>query len=275
MIIKDLSFAEYRAIDAVNVSRLSGLSKCPAYFKFTLTNERPDSPALAIGRLIHTLVFQQELFQSEYFILPELDRRTAKGRETYNELVSANPDKAAVKSEDFNRAAELAASVRSNPHFSRLIDGAMFEVTLTWTDEETGIKCKARLDCYNPELGVIVDLKTTIDASPRGFPRKLYAYRYNCQAAWYLHGLVENKAHGQHFIFAAVEKEPPHLLGLYRLSDEAIKLSNAENTSLLKKYAQCLETDYWPGYTEGIEDISIPEYGVTTLEENHGTEESI
>jgi hypothetical protein len=155
----------------------------------------------------------------------------------------------------------------------RLLDGALMELSVQWKDDATGVLCKARLDAYNERIGTVIDIKTTIDASPQGFGRKLYAYGYNRQAAWYLDSLRAHNESAYHFVFIAVEKEPPYSIGLYRLSDEAIKLSRSENQALLRRYAECSRTDVWPGYTDGIEDISIPKYGLTDMEEEYGTAE--
>lgn len=275
MIKENLTFAEYRAIDALNHSKLSLMRLCPQKFKFWATNERDDTDALRVGRAIHTAVLQPELFNKEFLCLPDIDRRTTKGREEYATICCNNPDKTILKRDEFNRAMEIATEVRSNKHVMNLLDGCHVELTVEWQDAATGVKCKARLDGYNEELGVVLDLKTTIDASPTGFPRKLYSYGYNRQAAWYLESLKAHNEAASHFVFIAVEKEPPYSLGIYRLSNEAIKLSKSENDALLRKYVECMRTNSWPGYTDGVQDISIPQYGVTDMEEQYGSSESL
>lgn len=274
MIWDNLTFGQYTQMEGLNQSKLALFKKCPQKFKCLSKAEREDTDALKIGRAIHTAVFQPELFNGEFLCLPDIDRRTSKGREEYAAIVTANPSKTILKKDEFNRALEIATEVRSNRHVIRLIENAHAEMSVQWTDSASGIVCKARLDSFNEELGTVVDLKTTTDASPRGFQRKLYTYGYNRQAAWYLESLRAHNEPAHHFVFIAVEKEPPYCLGIYRLSDEAIRLSRLENEILLRRYAECMRTDNWPGYTDGIEDISIPDYGVTDMEEQYGSEES-
>lgn len=275
MIHEGMTFTDYTLLDGLNQSKLGLLKRCPQKFKHSLTAPRSDTESLAIGRAIHTAVFQPELFNSEFLCLPEIDRRTTKGREEYATVVCQNPHKTCLKKDEFNKALEIATEVRSNRHVFKLIEDAHYELSVQWKDSGTGVLCKARLDCYNEDLGIVLDLKTTIDASPQGFSRKLYSYGYNRQAAWYLESLRAHGESARHFVFVAVEKEPPYSIGLYRLSDEAIKLSKRENEALLRKYQECVRTDFWPGYTDGIEDISIPQYGVTDMEENYGNQESL
>lgn len=275
MIYENKSFTDYTTMPGLNQSKLGLLRKCPQKFKHALTAPQSDSDALAIGRAIHTAALQPELFNSEFLCLPDIDRRTTKGREEYAALCASNPDKTILKAAEFNKALEIATEIRANRHVMQLLEGAHIELSIQWDDKATGVQCKARLDGYNEDIATVFDIKTTIDASPQGFARKLYSYGYNRQAAWYLESLRAHNEAANHFVFIAVEKEPPYSIGLYRLSDEAIRLSRTENEALLRKYAECERTGLWPGYTDGIEDINIPQYGVSDMEEQYGTDESL
>jgi exodeoxyribonuclease VIII len=276
MIHKALSFEDYRKIYALNQSKLGALKTCPAKFKYLLENEREDNEAFRLGRAIHAAVLEPDSFNAQFLALPpDLDRRTTKGKELYAALLADNADKTILKADEFNRALEIASSVRSNVHANQLLDGAHVELSCDWVDPGTEVKCKARIDAYNEGMAVVVDIKTTTDASRSGFPRKLFSYGYHRQAAWYLDALHAHGEAAKHFVFIAVEKEPPYCVGLYRLTDETLKLSRAENDALLRRYAECLSTDTWPGYTTGIEDISLPDYATQDMTEEYGIIESI
>lgn len=270
MMRMNLSFADYCAMPGMNNSKLGVLKRCPAKFKWMLDHERPDTDTLKIGRAIHTAVLEPHKFNAEFLCLPDMDRRTTKGREMYAELVSQNPEKTILKPDDFNMALEVATSIRGNTHANYLLEGAHTEVTLDWTHEETGIQCKARVDAYNEEMGILIDIKTTQDASRSGFPRKLFSYGYHRQAAYYLSAMQANGEAAKHFVFIAVEKEPPYAVGIYRLDDKTVQLSKQENDRLLRLYFECERTDQWPGYTQGVEDISIPDYATNDMEDTYG-----
>lgn len=60
-----------------------------------------------------------------------------------------------------------AARIRANPELAALIDGGAPEVSILWTDEDTGNQCKCRPDCLG--LNHIVHLKTW-DAKTAGKP---------------------------------------------------------------------------------------------------------
>lgn len=270
MIRYKVPFSEYVEHPGLNQSKLGALKKCPAKFKWLLDNSRPDTDALSVGRAIHTAVLEPDNFNDEFFCLPELDRRTTKGKEAYAEIVASNPGKTILKPEAFNTAIDVALAVRTNPHCAALLKKTEKEITLDWEDSETKTLCKARVDAWDKKRGIVIDIKTTQDASRFGFPRKLHAYGYHRQAAWYLDALRHNGEVATHFVFIAVEKEPPYAIGIYRLTDEAIRLSRQENEALLRTYAECMKTNDWPGYTNGIEDISLPDYILKDMEDEDG-----
>lgn len=275
VIIKNLSFSGYQDIKALNNSSLSAFRSCPARYKYMMDNPREDTEALKLGRAIHTAVLQPELFNEEFFCMPEIDRRTTKGKEAYNELLVKFPGKTLLKAEEFAKAMQIATAVRCHKAAIRLLRDSHCEVTATWKDSNTDVECKARIDAHNQDYATICDLKTTTDASPSGFPRKLWSYGYHRQAAWYLEAMQANKEAAEHFVFIAVEKEPPYPVGVYRLDDEAIRLSRAENHALLRRFAECRRTNTWPDYTTGVETISIPQFGINQLEEDYGDGESL
>lgn len=73
-----------------------------------------------------------------------------------------------------------------------------------------GFKCKP--DIRVPSLGLIIDLKTTTDATPWGFKWSAKKFNYHLQARHYLD--VANKIAGEkkynNFLFVAVEKSSPY-----------------------------------------------------------------
>lgn len=270
MLKTNLPFSEYLALPGLNQSKLGALKSCPQKFRWLSDFTQPDTDALKIGRAIHTAVLEPDQFNASFLCLPDLDRRTKAGREAYADLVSQNAEKTLLRPDDFKMAFEVATAIRSNPHCNYLLDGAHTEISLEWHDKGTGVPCKARVDAYNEGMGMVIDLKTTIDASRSGFSKKIFSYGYHRQAAWYLEALRSQGEAAQHFVFIAVEKTPPYAVGLYRLNDDTLRLSKQENDRLLAIYSECSRTDSWPGYTQGIEDITIPDYATNSMEEMYG-----
>jgi exodeoxyribonuclease VIII len=133
------------------------------------------------------------------------------------------------------------------------------ETTWMWNDEATGLQCKCRPDWLTDDGSLIVDLKTTEDASPAGFRKSIANWRYHVQASWYLDGLehaTDNRP--EQFIFICVEKKPPHAVAVYAADAEMIAQGQITAARDLQQLADCKAADAWPGYSDQIETISLP-----------------
>lgn len=266
----NLPFSAYAKDDAVNQTRLKLMEASAKKFHYFSQTTKEDTPVFGTGRALHTLVLEPDQFNSMFVQQPELNLRTNDGKAQLAQFKAANPGKEVLKGDEYAQVFEIAGAILGHPDCCRLLTNTVREVSLFWQDEETGVKCKGRLDAWRSDTGTVVDVKTTKDASPRGFARAVWQYGYGLQAAWYFAGMRALGLHPQDFVLIAVEKEPPYDIGVYRLSDDTIKLSQAKNAALLRRYAECKRKDYWPGYTEGIVDIGVPKFGLEELEANYG-----
>ena len=74
---------------------------------------------------------------------------------------------------------------------------------------------------------LIVDLKTTMDASPDAFARTAANFNYPLQAAYYVDGLqaagIASPDAVTSFVFLVVEKTPPYGVAVYTLPEDAIE----------------------------------------------------
>jgi hypothetical protein len=119
---------------------------------------------------------------------------------------------------------------------------------------------KARIDWVNPGMSVLIDLKSTDDA--RAFPKKASNYGYHIQDACYRHGWQE--AGGwpvDAFVFVVVERDPPHGIKLYELSERARELGWQQYRKGVETYARCKQTDNWYGYNPMIDEVDLPGWG--------------
>lgn len=247
-----MDIAAYHAHPALGSSRLRELLKSPAHFR---ANLRRESEALALGSLVHTLVLEPHAFSERYLVVPKIDGRTKEGKAAKAAL--ADDPRIAVDGETMAEASACATSIMSHRVYQQIRD-AQVEHTVFWTDAETGIECKARFDVLGP---LLVDLKTTRDASPKGFQRAIATYGYHIQAAHYMAGARANGMDPRGFLFACVETSPPYLPAGYLMGNPTLEQGERERREALAIYAQCLRDDRWPGYNDDrIEVIDLPNW---------------
>jgi hypothetical protein len=297
--IYNISFDQYQAIDAVSKSGLDALAISPLhYWTFNLNPERikpKDTAAKVLGSAIHTSILEPERYEKEYVLdpqpedfpgslvlapdykeecaklglpvsgtKPELMKRLIeagvdKSRfwdEAYKELTSG---KISLSKSDWYTVKAISYRVRKHPYAGQLLKHGVSEQSIIWIDEETGVLCKGRLDWVVENQPIIVDLKSTTDASLEGFQRSISKYRYYVQAAMYLDG-VKALGYGDYdFIFAAWEKKSPFASALYYPSKDMLEVGRIEYKKLLNLYKKCRTLDEWKGYNEDILEINLPE----------------
>lgn len=152
----------------------------------------------------------------------------------------------------------MAEAVFNEPEASIWLDGAK-EVSAFAPDPLTSVMRRARLDVLGDTFAA--DLKSTKDASPEEFAKSAANFKYHQQAAWYLDTIADLGHPALGFAFVAVEKTPPYFVSVIELDEEALDLGRSLNRRALDRYANCVKTDYWPGYTaKGYATVSLPRW---------------
>ena len=176
------------------------------------------------------------------------------------EWLANNQARTVLTQEQWDQLHRMRDAVMAHPAAGKLLTGVpgKAELSVYWTDPATGVLCRCRPDWWR-EDDLLVDLKTTDDASLEGFARSIANWRYDVQAPFYLDGVkaaTGRKPRG--FVFIAVEKKPPHAVGVYVLDAESLTLGRAQYVADLQRYAECVKSDSWPGYGDKIQTISVP-----------------
>jgi exodeoxyribonuclease VIII len=135
------------------------------------------------------------------------------------------------------------------------------------------IKVKFKPDHVNDNKKIIVDLKTTKDASKEGFPKVAGDLSYHIQAAFYS-DMMEKIAGDDlsyKFFFIAQEKKKPYAFNIFESSPQFISQGRFEYEMLLQLYKYCTENNTWPGYQVwcqnkyGILELRLPAWAIKDL----------
>lgn len=269
-VYKRIAPERYHGWDAASSSRLSKMLQSPAHMKAYLDAQNPDTPALRIGRAIHVAILEPADFEIRYKRGPEGDRRTKAVREAWDQLADDYPDVEILRPDEWDLCAGCRASAWSTETAARLLEGpGDVELSVVYDDADTGVRVKTRWDRHSPEIegGAIVDLKTTVDASPRSFERSIFNFNYHAQAALYVDSAAAHDAPVRHYAIIAVEKSPPYGVAVYRLTEGAIEAGRDQVKPLLALYGECQRTGFFPGYPDTVRDVSLPDWAWRAVEE--------
>ena len=260
-----ISFTDYQAIDAVNNGLLKDWAYTSAEARLRTLRPKEPSAAFRTGDACHVAVFEPKRFAREYARSPKYNLRTNAGKASAAAWRESHPDYAALLPDEYDMATGMRGSVWAHPLASQLLKGnGQNEVTVIWNDSVTGLLCKGRLDRLTSYQGytMIVDLKTCKEheASVEEFPKVIGRFHYFQQAALYLDGLNVLAPHDRRFVFLAVEKVPPYLVAHHELDPSDINEGRARYRAAMEKYIKAQETQEYPGYSVGIEGITMPKY---------------
>jgi hypothetical protein len=265
-----VDFGTYSAWPAASNSRLHALSQSPAHLKAYI-EEPKDTTTLTQGRAIHAAILEPDEFVGRYARF-DGDRRTKDGRAKYEALCQSYGEGCVIKAADFDNCVRVRDRVFKHSQCARLLEGR-HELSIVWVDPESGVTCKARLDCHAPHIngGAIVDVKSTRDASPRAFALSVRKYGYYRQAAFYLAGARVLGINCEHFVNIACESDVPFNVQPYRMNEGAIDAGTQELKWLLSDYKELMEQplEDWPvGYSPEIEHVTLPDYAWSQIDED-------
>ena len=77
----------------------------------------------------------------------------------------------------------------------------------------------------------------------------------------------EMPAVSRRYVCLVLEKSPPYIPALYELDKPSIRSGRIRYRALLKWIQMCEQSGRWPGYTDGIESISVPKWALDVAEE--------
>lgn len=253
---------EYHASRAVSRSDLWTIyTKTPAHYRFA---EPVEKPAFDFGAAVHTGILQPHLFDKKVMKGPK-DRRGNLWKDMAAE--ATNQGKKILPAPEFEAVQLIIDTVAAHPLLNSLVtsQNALVEHTVFWR-EETGdgdfIPCRARPDLVRPDLGLIVDVKTTTSASVNDFAKSIATYGYHLQEYWYVRGW--SMAGGlplKGMVFVAIEKEAPFALQVFELDPSSVADAGAVCQKALGIYNLCEAEGRWPGYPDEVQQISLPRWG--------------
>ena len=217
-IVQNLPFEDYRQQSGLNQSTLkqwfSATQKKTAYKNYQ---------ALQFGSAGHCLLLEPEMFPELYVRAPEgLNQRGKTGKKRWVEYEEQHPGKILLRTGEWERLENIRKVFEIHPQIKKLWKNGSAEVSLFWQDSEFALDCKARLDWFDADSAIIVDLKFTNNIAKAGVQKPIQDY-YAVQASWYVRAVTQLTTKVPDFFFIFIEKYAPHLIRVCSVSAEDLK----------------------------------------------------
>ena len=164
--------------------------------------------------------------------------KTRRGK-AWDEFSMDNNDKTILSSSEWNMINGMSNSIFENNDALKFINDSKKEIVEIWDSNTTdlkSVKCKGKADMVVSDINgrrVLIDLKTTKDASLEAFRRSSWSYGYDRQAAFYMDGFDADE-----FWFIVIEKDTPYRMGIYKAGDEFLNEGRKKNQILLDRYSE-------------------------------------
>lgn len=177
---------------------------------------------------------------------------------------------------DITRVQKMAAIARGLP-ISQVVFGKYAaighaEVSMFTVDPDTSARIKVRPDymlqpCVDFPNGLIIDGKSTTDASDEGFARQVWNLDYGLQAALYtaVYRRVMGTAGRPAFLWLAQEKDAPYAARYYAAGADLIEYWDRRIPTLLRLFVDCQQRNEWPGYPTNVGTLEMPAWAQKSM----------
>jgi exodeoxyribonuclease VIII len=264
----DIPAEQYHALHGFSKSWMDKLRRSPAHLCDSIYGGQYEpTPAQKLGTAVHCCALENGRFKNEYAVGPNVSGVTKEYKDFKRDAEAQG--KIVLSARDHNWCQAISNNVRANPFIQSVMkDDHWIEPSIVWDID--GYVCKCRPDLVSLRHKVIVDLKTTKDGSPSGFPKEIARYHYHTQAAWYMYGMYQATGEAWNtFLFIAAEKKRPFLSTVYRIDRGSATYSAGTNEYLecFDTYKRCMKSGKWPGYGDEAIPVELPDWSISSKHE--------
>jgi len=264
-IYKSVTNEQYHADPAISSTKLKKLANSTAYhFKYALENPQTmEGDSILLGSLVHTLVGEPKKLTDQYIIESQpLSDKTkleknggSKGEWDAMKKQSQDQGLPLVKHEIYRNGIAMRNSVFAHPLWQVMADRQKAEISLF--AEIEGIPVKARYDLLIGDT--IIDLKSTRESlDNENLSRVIAKLGYHFSAAMYIEVGKALSLPMKKFRWIFVENTAPFACRFVEASEEMLETGKQEFYACLEVYKSCKNSNNWPGYTQNIEQLSLP-----------------
>ena len=257
-----LTHRQYTALPGVSASQLRELRQgSPLHLRHYLDTPDADTASRGMLRAIHCRVLEPHRYPIDFATF-----EGRRGGQAWEAWKTAQEDRTILSERETEAAKAISAAVLAHPLVGPLFGGRGYsELSITWTDQVTGLHCRARLDRLRelaPGRWQVIDLKTVDSTAAHRVTSLAGQQGWHVQLAHYL-AAVRAIAAPDAEVSAAlvvVEQAAPHDAAVFELPLTEELIAEQERRALLATYAECQRSGVWLGrYTEP-QPLALPRY---------------
>ena len=247
-IIADMSNEEYHATSGVSSSAVKAVyKKTLAHWKGEKRNS--NNAAFAMGSAVHANLLEKE---RNLVVKGPKTKASAAFKEMQANL---DEDQILLTEVEFNVANCITRGALNNPVCASYLNhpDRLNEISIFVEDPISGLTLKTRPDLLIEKEGTVYDVKTTQDASTRGFLKECLKYGYLLQGAHYVYACKLAGYEVDNFSFIACDKTAPFLSPVHVMRPEVMHWGMKQLHKTLAIIAKAeKDSDYstgWGDYT--------------------------
>ena len=109
-IYKDMSFSDYKAIDALNPSTVLNMRTSAKEFEYARSHPKPETAGMRLGSLMHMAILEPDKFVSEVAVWDGI----RKGRD-YNNFLDEKEGRTILTRSEFDACLDVCGAVHNHP----------------------------------------------------------------------------------------------------------------------------------------------------------------
>lgn len=251
-----MDFEQYRQIKAINATAIKAGAISMKHMHHVMTGgAKEETAAMRWGKLVHKILLEPMEFERIVFVYAGATRR---GKD-WDAFAAVHDAEWIVKTDELNELYTIKQAVYENFDAKRILESCTPEVTLEWLDDDGG-DCKARLDGYSEQYGV-VEVKTTSAIQNEAFGRQFVSMKYDLQCGFYSYGASKvMKRDKTPVTIIAIESEPPYDVAVYPVTSMVVGIGLSRALAIAKQYRACDVIGVYDGVSDGIQELLVPSW---------------
>lgn len=229
-----------------------------------------ETEAKEFGKLVDTLLFTANDFDSIYAVKQKVDGRTKDGK-AYNEAFAAdNVGKKVIDELTMYEADYMVTALKSNQDFVQATKGDwIVQKEFFWTDGEIRFKAKMDLIVKHADGSyTIFDYKTCQNCDEQHFGKDIVKYGYHIQDAFYKDAFfMEYGCAEVRFVLVAQEKDYRDCIALWEVQPCDTAIGQRSVSKAVKEIKVRLATNDWKPNKGGIQSMNLPTWFYTKQQE--------